>query len=86
MAVKPFSHVVFPVLGIVCLVPAFIVGAGIPVFSFVTPLTYPLNYAGPAVGVFWVIGLGLMLFHYRRNPTHLAAMTVSYAGELEAVP
>jgi amino acid transporter len=83
---KLFSHLVWPALGIVCLVPAFIVGAGIPVFSFVTPLTYPLNYAGPAVGVFWVIGLGMMMYHYRRNPTQLAAMTVSYQGEHEAVP
>lgn len=81
---KLFSHLVWPVLGIVCLVPAFIVGAGIPVFAFVTPLTYPLNYAGPAVGVVWLIGLGLMAFHYRRNPAHLTAMTVSYEGELEA--
>jgi hypothetical protein len=56
------------------------------VFSFVTPLTYPLNYAGPAVGVVWVIGLGLMMYHYRRNPTQLHAMTVSYQRELEAVP
>ena len=85
-ALKPFSHVVCPILGIVCLVPAFIVGAGIPVFKFVTPLTAPLNYAGPAVGVFWLIGLAMMAYHYRRNPTNLAAMTVSFEDELEALP
>lgn len=85
-ALKPFSHVVCPILGIVCLVPAFIVGAGIPVFKFVTPLTAPLNTAGPAVGVFWLIGLGMMVYLYRRNPTHLTAMTVSFEDQAEAIP
>ena len=69
-----FRHLVVPALGVVCLVPAFFVGCGIPVFSFITPLTYPLNYAGPAVGVFWLAGVGLLVFHHRRNPSYLKAM------------
>lgn len=67
-------HLVLPALGVVCLVPAFFVGCGIPVFSFITPLTYPLNYAGPFVGVFWIAGAGLLAYHHRRNPSTLKAM------------
>jgi amino acid transporter len=67
-------HLLLPALGVVCLVPAFFVGCGIPVFSFITPLTYPLNYAGPFVGVFWLVGVCLLIFHQRRNPSHLTAM------------
>jgi amino acid transporter len=72
------KHVVVPALGIICLVPAFCVGTGIPVFSFITPLTYPLNYAGPAVGVFWVFGAGLLVFHHLRNPSNLHAMAMVF--------
>jgi amino acid transporter len=71
---RVFRHLVLPGLGVVCLVPAFFVGCGIPVFSFITPLTYPLNYAGPFVGLFWLAGAVLLFYHHRRNPSNLTAM------------
>ena len=43
-------------------------GAGIPVFSFITPLPSPLSYAGPAVGVWVVIGLIYLGYLYARHP------------------
>ncbi len=50
-------HGLIPVLGALAFIPAFCAGAGIPVFSFITPLPKPLSYAGPAAGVWMVIGV-----------------------------
>jgi amino acid transporter len=71
---KVFRHLVLPALGVVCLVPAFFVGCGIPVFKFITPLTYPLNYCAPFVALFWLAGVALIVFHQKRNPATLHAM------------
>ena len=57
-----------PVLGIAAFIPAFFAGAGIPVFSFITPLPSPLSYAGPAVGVWVLIGLIYLGYLYARHP------------------
>jgi amino acid transporter len=65
-------HGVFPVLGIAAFVPAFFAGAGIPVFSFITPLPAPLSYAGPAVGVWMVLGIIYMAYLYVRHPSRIA--------------
>ena len=61
-------HAVIPVLGIAAFIPAFFAGAGIPVFSFITPLPSPLSYAGPAVGVWVLIGLIYLGYLYARHP------------------
>ncbi len=71
---KVFRHLVLPVLGVVTLVPAFFVGCGIPIFKFITPLTYPLNYCAPFVALFWLAGICLIVFHQKRNPSTLTAM------------
>jgi amino acid transporter len=60
-------HLVFPVLGIAAFVPALLVAAGIPVFSFVTPLTPPISYAGPIVGVWMLIGLVYLALLWKRH-------------------
>ena len=49
-------------------IPAFFAGAGIPVFSFITPLPSPLSYAGPAVRIWVVIGLIYLGYLYARHP------------------
>jgi amino acid transporter len=41
-----FLHVIVPVLGAILLVPAFLAGAGIPIVSFATPLSWPLSLPG----------------------------------------
>jgi len=61
-------HAVIPVLGIFAVLPAFFAGAGIPVFSFITPLPSPLSYAGPAVGAWVLIGLIYLGYLYARHP------------------
>ena len=37
-------------------------------FSFITPLPSPLSYAGPAVGVWVVLGLIYLGYMYARHP------------------
>jgi amino acid transporter len=61
-------HGLIPVLGIAAFIPAFFAGAGIPVFSFITPLPSPLSDAGPAVGIWVVIGLIYLGYLYARHP------------------
>ncbi len=55
-------------LGVAAFVPALFAGAGIPVFSFITPLPSPLSYAGPAVGIWVLIGLIYLGYLYARHP------------------
>jgi amino acid transporter len=50
-------HGVIPVLGAIAFIPAFCAGAGIPVFSFISPLPHPYSYAGPAAGIWMLIGV-----------------------------
>lgn len=68
-----FLHVIIPILGMLFLIPAFITGAGIRAFSFVAPLTYPLNLAGPIVGAWYLIGIGLLIWLWKRHPERLQA-------------
>lgn len=60
-------HLVFPVLGIVAFVPALLTAAGIPAFSFVAPLTAPVSYAGPIVGVWMAIGVVYLGYLWSRH-------------------
>jgi amino acid transporter len=60
-------HGLFPILGILVLVPAFLTGAGIPSFKFVSRLSYPLSVAGPVVGIWMVIGLLYLIYLLARN-------------------
>jgi len=64
-------HGLIPVLGIAAFIPAFFAGAGIPVFSFITPLPRPLSYAGPAVGIWVLIGLIYLGYLYARHPARV---------------
>ena len=70
---KWLLHVVIPILGMAFLVPAFVTGAGIHLFSFVAPLSYPLNLAGPIVGAWYLVGVGIMIYLLARHPERIAA-------------
>lgn len=72
-----FLHLVVPVLGAVLLVPAFFAGAGIPVFSFASALSYPLNLAGPIVGAWYLAGIGVMVYLLRHKRANLAQLSES---------
>jgi hypothetical protein len=64
------SHLVIPVLGIIAFIPAWCAGAGIkiPGASFISPLPPPFSYMGPAVAIWMVIGVGYLIYLYRRDP------------------
>jgi amino acid transporter len=62
-----FLHLVSPVLGILAFIPALLTAAGIPVFSFVTPLTPPISYAGPIVGVWMLIGIVYLVYLWTKH-------------------
>ncbi|MEU0251607.1 APC family permease [Streptomyces sp. NPDC006184] len=72
LALRPVRHLVFPALGIVAFVPALLTAAGLPVFDFVTPLTDPVSYAGPVVGVWMAVGVVVLLILIRRHPERIA--------------
>lgn len=65
-------HLIFPVLGIAALVPAFLAGAGIPSFSFVSRLPHPLSYGGPIVGIWMAIGVVYLIVLYSRDKARIA--------------
>ncbi len=66
-AFNPLLHLVFPLLGIAAFVPALLTAAGIPAFDFVAPLTSPISYAGPVVGVWMLLGLLYLAYLWTRH-------------------
>jgi hypothetical protein len=76
--------VVVPLLGAAFLVPAFFAGAGLPVFSFVSSLTWPINLAGPVVCAWYLIGIGIAVYLSRRHRGSLDSLALS--GHDDAVP
>jgi amino acid transporter len=79
-------HVVVPIVGIVVFLPAWFSGAGIPVFSFITPLPTPLSYMGPAMGVWMLLGVSYMIYLYRRYParvTEVGTVHLDLDAEIE---
>jgi len=66
-----FLHLIVPVLGIALFVPGFFTGLGIPVFKFISKLSYPLNLAGPIIIAWYVIGIGLMIYFSIRHPDRI---------------
>lgn len=66
-----FSHGLLPVLGILLFVPGFFAGAGIPIFSFISPLPKPLSYAGPVAALWMIIGVVYLIVLARRSPERL---------------
>jgi amino acid transporter len=62
------SHLIIPLLGIAAFVPAWLSAAGLPAFSFISPLSPPLSYMGPGVGGWMLIGVIYLVFLYIRHP------------------
>jgi amino acid transporter len=76
-----FLHLIAPVLGAILLIPAFFAGAGIPVFSFASALSYPLSLAGPIVGAWYLIGFGVMVYLMKRRNDSLDRLAESVDPE-----
>ena len=67
-------HIVVPVLGIIAFIPAWLNAAGIPAFSFISPLTAPVSYMGPAVGIWMLLGVAYLVYHQRTHPQRVVDM------------
>jgi amino acid transporter len=78
-------HGLFPLLGIVAMIPAFFAGAGIPVASFISRLTYPLTIAGPVVAIWMVIGVVYLIYLWQRDRRRVAE-TATVFIEDEPIP
>lgn len=75
---SPARHLVIPLLGVAAFVPAFLTSAGITVFSFITPLPYPTNLAGPVVGVWLVLGLLYLGYLMSRDRQRVDATAIVF--------
>lgn len=81
---NPFLHVVVPLLGVVAFVPALLTAAGIQVFSFISPLTSPVSYAGPVVLLWLLTGLGYLVVLLQAHPERVRQMSqVHLTDELD---
>ncbi len=64
-------HGVVPVLGIAAFVPALLTALGITAFSFISALPYPISLVGPVVGIWYAIGLVLLVVLLVARPQRL---------------
>jgi amino acid transporter len=78
---NPVLHVLIPLLGIVTFIPAWLTSAGIKVFSFVAPLSPPVSYMGPAVGVWMILGLIYLIYLYRTSPQRVTEVGLVHLEE-----
>jgi hypothetical protein len=64
---------VVPVLGILAFIPAWFtaLGVGKGVFSWVSPLPYPLNRAGLVVAIWFAIGIVFLIYLQARHPERI---------------
>ena len=83
-------HAVIPVLGIAAFVPAWLtaLGLGSNFLKFVTPLSYPSSETGLIIGIWFVIGLGVLAYLYARHPERLPEMKKVFSNDVapEAAP
>jgi amino acid transporter len=70
---SPLMHFVVPLLGTAALVLPFLAALGVTVFSFIAPLTHPLNLAGPIVLIWYVVGVVYAIYLAKVHPERLEA-------------
>ncbi|MGE5131655.1 MAG: APC family permease [Gemmatimonadota bacterium] len=82
------SHLLVPLLGIAAFIPAWLAGAGIkaPGLSFITPLTPPLSYMGPAVAIWMVLGVIYLIYLYFREPRRVVEVGLVHLDMVEEAP
>jgi amino acid transporter len=66
-------HGVLPILGVLVFIPAFFAGAGLPVFSFIPRLPYPISLAGLIMGIWMVLGVIYLIYLYASDPARIRA-------------
>lgn len=74
-------HLIVPVLGILAFIPAWLSAAGLPVFKFISELTPPISYAGPAVAIWMVLGLIYLIVLMVRSPQRVADVAVVHLDQ-----
>jgi hypothetical protein len=76
-------HAIIPVLGIVAFLPAWFTAMGIgrSVLKFVAPLSYPSSETGLAIGIWYLIGVVVLIYLYVRHPSRLPQMKRVFADE-----
>jgi amino acid transporter len=81
-------HVILPILGVLAFIPAIFtaLGVGSQVVDFITELSSPLSYAGPAVGVWLVLGLVYLVYLLRFRHERLEAIGNVFADGEEIPP
>jgi hypothetical protein len=81
-------HAVIPVLGIVAFLPAWFTAMGIggSVLKFVAPLSYPSSETGLIISIWFLLGIGALIYLYIRHPSRLPEMRRVFTDdELEPV-
>jgi amino acid transporter len=78
-----FLHLVSPILGIAVFVPALLTSAGVPAFSFVTPLTPPVSYAGAIVGGWMLIGIIYLVYLWTRHRQRVVDTGLVHLDDIE---
>jgi len=55
--------------------------AFLAVLKFVSPLSYPISETGLIIGIWYVIGLVVLLYLYARHPARLPEMRQVFSDE-----
>jgi len=74
-------HFVIPVLGVLAFIPAWLSAAVLPVFKFISELTPPISYAGPAVAIWMVLGLIYLIVLMTRSPQRVADVAIVHLDQ-----
>ena len=78
---KPLLHLVVPILGVLAFIPAFFAAAGIPIFSFIPRLPYPISLAGMIMGIWMFLGLIYLVYLSMQDRDRLRATQQVFAEE-----
>ena len=57
------------------------VGTGSSLFSFISPLPYPLNLVGPIIAVWFALGIAYLVYLKLRAPEALRGMATAFDEE-----
>jgi amino acid transporter len=80
-----FLHLVVPVIGILVFLPAWFTALGIgkSVLKFVSPLSYPSSETGLIIGIWYLIGVVVLVYLYVRHPARLPKMQQVFSDDVQ---